>query len=68
MENIKTFKEWLKIKEGLWLNDANAETSGTAVDAKRKSKPAVGGSMGSPMGGSGGGQFGQFGNMALGGR
>lgn len=64
MEKIKTFKEWLKLKEGLWLSDGNAEVSGTAVDAQRKSKPAQGGSGMA----AGGAQMGAYSNMALGGR
>jgi hypothetical protein len=64
MEKPKTFKEWLKIREGLWLNDANAGTNspGQSVKSKLQSKRQGGGSL-APMGGGGG-----FSNMALGGR
>jgi len=62
MEKIKTFKEWLELKEGLWLNDSNSEPNGTAVNDDRKSgwmKAKAGGGMAAAGG---------FGNMALGGR
>ena len=59
---MKTFKEWLKIKEGLWMPDDRAEETSGGVRAKRKSKqpaPAAGGGMmgtgGAPMGGGLGG-------------
>lgn len=52
---MKTFKEWM-IKEGLWLSDDKAEETPPSVDAKRRSKPTKGGSMGAGgMGGMGGG-------------
>lgn len=58
-----TFQEWIKIKEGLWVSDSNAEATSGGVRAKRKSKdaapaPAGGmgtGAMGAPTGGMGGG-------------
>lgn len=55
---MQTFKEWLKIKEGLWVTDSAAEQTTGGVRAKKKSKEAtpasggVGGGMG--MGGMGG--------------
>jgi hypothetical protein len=55
-----TFKKWL---EGLWLNDANAETTGTGVRAQRKSKPNTGGMTGmQPMGNQGIGTAGGIGS------
>lgn len=50
---MKTFKEWM-IKEGLWLSDDKAEETPPSVDARRRSKPTKGGSMGAG-GGMGGG-------------
>ena len=47
--NLRTFKEWLKVKEGLWLTDGNAEQTSGGVRAQRKSKPAT-----TPTGGAGG--------------
>jgi hypothetical protein len=56
---MKTFQEWLKIKEGLWVSDSAAEQTTGGVRAKRKSKDAAPASAGqtpgqSPMGMGGG--------------
>lgn len=53
---MQTFKEWFKIKEGLWLTDSNAEQTSGGVRAKRKSKesvPASGAGMSAPGAGMG---------------
>ena len=53
------FKKWLQ-KEGLWLNDSNAEETRGGVRAKAMSKRGQPGSL-APMGGGMGG----MGSLAL---
>jgi hypothetical protein len=63
---MKTFKEWLKLKEGLWLSDDKAEETSGGVEAPAKSKrkqPAAMGGMGAA--GAAGPAGGQLGGMAL---